>query len=521
MELLEIVKSAMDTHSVLLIFLSVMVYLLYVYRDKFHYWSKRGVPCQSPAQSIVRTFRLVLRMDSFTDNFYGVYKAFDGHPYVGSLELTKPILVVRDPELARIVLVKSFSSFSGRLKSPDTTLDPLSNHLFTLNGEKWRQVRHKTATAFSTAKLKNMFHSLKDCAREMDAYMERAIGDKGDVEFDALKVMSNYTLEVIGACAMGIKCDSIHDEETEFKRFSRDFFRFDARRMIFTLLDLLHPKLPVLLKWKAVRPEVENFFREAIKEAASLKESEAAARTDFLQILIDFQKSEKASKTDAGNDTELVFTDNIIGGVIGSFFSAGYEPTAAALTFCLYELARNPQVQAKLHEEILAVKEKLGDDIEYETLKEFKYANQVIDETLRLYPGSGILVRTCTEPFKLPDSDVVIEKGTKVFVSSYGLQTDPRYFPEPEKFDPERFSEENKEKILPGTYLPFGDGPRLCIAMRLALMDVKMMMVRLVSKYEIHTTPKTPKKITFDTNSFTVQPAEKVWLRFRRRASTP
>lgn len=79
---------------------------------------------------------------------------------------------------------------------------------------------------------------------------------------------------------------------------------------------------------------------------------------------------------------ELVFTDNIIGGVIGSFFSAGYEPTAAALTFCLYELARNPQVQAKLHEEILAVKEKLGDDIEYETLKEFKYANQVIDGEL-------------------------------------------------------------------------------------------------------------------------------------------
>lgn len=78
--------------------------------------------------------------------------------------------------------------------------------------------------------------------------------------------------------------------------------------MIFTLLDLLHPKLPVLLKWKAVRPEVENFFREAIKEAASLKESEAAARTDFLQILIDFQKSEKASKTDAGNDTGEMIT---------------------------------------------------------------------------------------------------------------------------------------------------------------------------------------------------------------------
>ena len=73
--------------------------------------------------------------------------------------------------------------------------------------------------------------------------------------------------------------------------------------MIFTLLDLLHPKLPVLLGWKAVRPEVENFFREAIREAASLKESEAAARKDFLQILIDFQKSEMASKTELDDNS--------------------------------------------------------------------------------------------------------------------------------------------------------------------------------------------------------------------------
>lgn len=76
---------------------------------------------------------------------------------------------------------------------------------------------------------------------------------------------------------------------------------------------------------------------------------------------------------------DLIFTDELCGGLIASFFSAGFEPTAATLSFCLYELARNPEVQKKMFAEISAVRREYGNDLEYETLKEFKYANQIID----------------------------------------------------------------------------------------------------------------------------------------------
>lgn len=84
-------------------------------------------------------------------------------------------------------------------------------------------------------------------------------------------------------------------------------------------------------------------------------------------------------------------------------------------------------------------------------------------ETLRKYPAIPSLNRQCTEDYRIPDTDVVLERGIKVLVSIMGLHHDPEYFPNPEKFIPERFSDENKEYIQPYTYLPFGDGPRNCI----------------------------------------------------------
>lgn len=84
-------------------------------------------------------------------------------------------------------------------------------------------------------------------------------------------------------------------------------------------------------------------------------------------------------------------------------------------------------------------------------------------ECLRMYPIPAWILRVCTETYRIPNTDVVIDKGTKVFTSPWALHKDPRYFADPEKFDPDRFSEENKGNIIPGTYLPFGDGPRSCI----------------------------------------------------------
>lgn len=84
-------------------------------------------------------------------------------------------------------------------------------------------------------------------------------------------------------------------------------------------------------------------------------------------------------------------------------------------------------------------------------------------ETLRLYPPGSALVRKCTENYRIEDSNIVLEKGTGVLIPILGLHKDPGYFPDPEEFDPDRFSDENKSKIPTYAYMPFGEGPRVCI----------------------------------------------------------
>lgn len=87
----------------------------------------------------------------------------------------------------------------------------------------------------------------------------------------------------------------------------------------------------------------------------------------------------------------------------------------------------------------------------------------VVSETLRKYPSLPFLDRTTVETYKMPNSDLVIQKGTPVFISMLGMHYDPEYFPDPEKYDPERFNEKNKRNIPAYSYFPFGEGPRACI----------------------------------------------------------
>lgn len=126
----------------------------------------------------------------------------------------------------------------------------------------------------------------------------------------------------------------------------------------------------------------------------------------------------------------------------------------------------------------------------------------IVLETLRKWPAGNILDRMCTKPYtiepKYPDEKPLhLKVGDFFWVPVFGIHRDPKYYPEPEKFDPERFSDENKHKINPYTYIPFGIGPRNCIGSRFALLEVKTVMFYLLSHFEIVPTKKTtiPEKI--------------------------
>lgn len=187
------------------------------------------------------------------------------------------------------------------------------------------------------------------------------------------------------------------------------------------------------------------------------------------------------------------------------------------MSFALYELALNPDIQDKLAEEIRDSISEHDDKITYDSLQEMKYLDKVVSETLRKYPPTGNLFRQCTKQYKIPGTNVVLDKQSRVFISVHAIHRDPKYYPNPDKFDPERFTPEEKAKRHPMTYMPFGEGPRMCIGSRFGLLEVKLGLATLLKRYRFEVCDRTTIPPKFDPRAFTASLKGGVWLRIKER----
>lgn len=133
------------------------------------------------------------------------------------------------------------------------------------------------------------------------------------------------------------------------------------------------------------------------------------------------------------------------------------------MSFALYELALNPDIQDKLADEIREKLSQNDDKLTYDLIQEMTYLDMVVSETLRKFPPVGNLFRQVTKPYTIPDTNIQLDTQSRVFIPVYAIHRDPQYYPDPEKFDPERFTPEKKAKMHPMVYMPFGEGPRNCI----------------------------------------------------------
>jgi cytochrome P450 len=160
--------------------------------------------------------------------------------------------------------------------------------------------------------------------------------------------------------------------------------------------------------------------------------------------------------------------------------STGYETIGDALTWVFYLLCKNPSVAQRMQDEIAEVLG--GQSPEADDIPKLTYVNQVFSESLRIYPPTWIFVRVANGDDILP-SGVQVQAATKIYLSQYISHRDPRWFPEPERFDPERFAVQEIEKRPRFTYFPFGGGARVCIGEHLARMEAVMVLAMIVPRF--------------------------------------
>lgn len=162
----------------------------------------------------------------------------------------------------------------------------------------------------------------------------------------------------------------------------------------------------------------------------------------------------------------LDWTDDDLVAQCVVFFMAGFTPVATAFSFLCYELSLNPDIQKRLFEEIMETERHLnGEQLTYEALQNMKYMDMVVSELFRKWPPSNMLDRVVNKQYIMEDTDgskVVLEPNIKLWIPVFAIHRDPKHFPKPDIFDPERFSDENKKHIHSCALLTFGNGPRNC-----------------------------------------------------------
>ncbi|KAG8228709.1 hypothetical protein J437_LFUL009390 [Ladona fulva] len=201
------------------------------------------------------------------------------------------------------------------------------------------------------------------------------------------------------------------------------------------------------------------------------------------------------------------------------FFGAGFETTASLLSSTLYELSKpgnGKEIQGRVREEVDRVMKEDGGKITYEGLKRMHLLDRVLNETLRIHPPVGLLSRIADENYTIPGTDLKIEKNTMIFISTYSMQHDEKFFSEPLKFDPDRFLHRNEWNHF--SFLPFGDGPRLCIGERFAMMQVRLGLAALLSKFDFDLcVEKTPSPLKYSKSAFILASETGIWVKVKCR----
>lgn len=206
------------------------------------------------------------------------------------------------------------------------------------------------------------------------------------------------------------------------------------------------------------------------------------------------------------------------------FFFAGFETMSTLLCFMGHELACNPDIQQKLYDEINQVQQSCdGAAVTYEAVQKLRYMDMIVSETLRRWPPISGIDRQVTKPYRMENADGTIVDLTiddVVWFAIYGIHTDPAYWPEPNKFDPERFNEENRRNIKACTYLPFGNGQRSCIAQRFALMVAKTLYYFILNEFQIEKCDKTPDPLVLKANTINMMADGGFWIQLTQRTRT-
>ncbi|XP_026740683.1 cytochrome P450 6B4-like [Trichoplusia ni] len=508
--------------TLLSITLLLIAYSVYLFtRRKFSYWEKKNIPHLPPTTIFGNYSNFMLLKQNLGDNTLELCETFPDAPLIGAYYGTEPSLIVQDPELIKLVTTKDFYYFSGREISNHSEDEPLLRNLFSTYGDKWKAIRQNLSPIFSSSKIKTMFPLIGKCSLVFEDMLDREI-EKSSV-LEVRTIMSRFTMGCICSCAFGVETlTMVKTENNVFKIIGDVIMDFSAKQATKMTVRAIWPSIFYGLGFRLLPKDVENFFKKLLTDIFESRNYQPTSRNDFVDYLLKLQKNDlvgegmKDLNSDSGPKLTVKVDEEFLLAHCVLFFSAGFETSSTSLTFALFELAKNPEKQDRAIEDVDAYLRRHENKLEYECVAEVPYLEACVDEAMRLYPVLGVVTRETSADYVFP-SGLKIEKGIRVHLPLYKLHYNPDYFPDPKKYRPERFYGDEKRNIKPYTYMPFGEGPRICLGMRFAKMQMTAGLITILKKYRLELASNQKRDLDFNPKSIITQPTEGIRLNFIER----
>ncbi|KAI4468388.1 cytochrome p450 [Holotrichia oblita] len=478
--------------------LTILILALYVKIKRAHkYWAQRNVPSLGNTSIFGNMENPLRQKHGLRGTFSNAYNEFKkrGEIHGGLYLLTQPVYMPVDHHLVKLVLSADFEYFQGHGFKVDEQKDPLLAHLFNLDGEQWKSIRTILTPTFTSGKMRIMFNTLFECTQPLVDHISDEIVISQALNLK--EILSCFTMDVIVSCVFGLQSNLFKNPDAEFRKYGKQVFAGSLRIKLYTFVKFVLPSLGKLIHVKKLSAELENFFINLIRDVISYRKHNNVERKDFIQLFMELEKKAKANGRDSLTVQQIAAQSFI-------FFTAGFETSSMTMTFCLHELSFNQNIQDKLRHEIKSTLTKYNGELTYEALMSMQYLDLVIRETLRKYPGISFLVRGCSKDYNVPNTTVTIEKGTKVYISTWAIHRDEEFYPDAETFIPERFTEENSKKRPGFTFLPFGEGPRICIGQRFGLMLTKTGIAMLLNRFKFHPIPDQKYNLDFEPSAVNI-----------------
>jgi cytochrome P450 len=415
-----------------------------------------------------------------------------------------PIIFLNDPEYIREVLVNQAPSFVKE-RTVRRMKILLGEGLITSDDPIHIRQRRIAAPAFHRQRIAAYGDQIVACAAaQSERWLRRS---KPDEPIDIAAASMELSLEIVARTLFDTEVTedirSINDEVNTIMELYNFIVAFPRIELFLKL------PIPGIMKFRRSKARLDAVVDRLIREHKEAAANGAPDKGDLLSMLL----ASRDEQADAqGNFTGM--SDEQVRDEVLTIFLAGYETVANGLTWTWYLLSQNPEVEAKLHAELDAVLG-VGETRREATLADYpnlKYTEQIFAESMRLYPPAWAMGRMSTRPVKL--GEYLIPPGAHFFFSQYMMGRSEQYFPDPLRFDPDRFTPEKKAARAKFTYFPFGGGSRQCIGESFAWMEGVFSIATLAQRWRLSyagdAVPEVQAKIT-------LRPRDPLMMRLGRR----